>query len=1024
MNRISILFARLGLVACITLVLLTCNLIFSSPVAAQTFSRPVFVQNVTTNSVELRWKTANNASVTVKYGTTASYGQQVTSDSVNGGTQNHASITGLSPNTKYFYQLVAGSTNLTPAGDQNYYFKTAPTSCTSSSPCTFIVIGDSGDASTTQKNIAAQIANKNPDMLFIVGDVVYNYSSDPEYNDARLFDIYANTIRHTALYSMCGNHDSSNCSVLVNDHSLPQNGNASGVSTFSFDYGDIHFNASNSNAAHALTSPQVVWMKNDLQSSNKPFKIAMWHHNYWSAGSHSTESGYEPLVRTANDAGADVAFWGHSHVYERWNKSSTYPNIQLFTIGNGGNSGGSSCSNTSPGPGCNQKSSSGDSAGGMIYGTVAGNTMTLQYITQSGSTTGFAPLVLTSDGTGPTNPPGTSTPVPTNTPTRPPNQTPTTPPVGSCIQGTTNWVSKEIVNQTGRFTARMSVRPQQNNEDAAFGFSFSNASSYSDLAVSSRFYTNGQIETINGGGYAAATSVPYQSGGTYQFRYEIDIPNHVYDLFITSPDGQERQLASNYAFRSTQSSITEFQYFTVRSATSTDLIEVCNLQVGEGGPEPTTPPGGSNADGNGDGKVDGVDWVVWMNHYGQNVSGRSNGDYYADGKVDGVDYVVWFQSYGQTVSTPIPTQPATPTQPSGQTATVTPTRVNTSTPTPTIPGNTTTVPPTLPPIGQQKGIWISQEELNSKPTSGAAWDRLVSAANGSWGSPCLHDNNCTHDVNTLAGALVAARTGDNAMRSKTISALVATQNSTSFSRVLEMSRGFQTYIIAADVIGYRTPQFESWVRNLVEKSLSGHSGGGNLRETAMFSANNWGGHARASLAAAAVYLNDSNYLNTVATAHKAFIGVSAPGNQMTYTSTNWHADSNKAGINRKGATRGSINISGVLPEDWRRAEEYKWPPSVSGYMWEGMQGHIVATIILHRAGLVPLASGDNALMRAMDILYHKGEAASNPSWTNPASGDDTWIPWVANFYFNEARYPTATASPGKNMGWTDWTHAR
>lgn len=52
-------------------------------------------------------------------------------------------------------------------------------------------------------------------------------------------------------------------------------------------------------------------------------------------------------------------------------------------------------------------------------------------------------------------------------------------------------------------------------------------------------------------------------------------------------------------------------------------------------------------DANNDGVVDGIDFVAWLNHYGQNISGVSNGDYNGDGKVDGVDYVVWLQNYGR-----------------------------------------------------------------------------------------------------------------------------------------------------------------------------------------------------------------------------------------------------------------------------------------------------------------------------------------------------------------------------------------
>ena len=52
-------------------------------------------------------------------------------------------------------------------------------------------------------------------------------------------------------------------------------------------------------------------------------------------------------------------------------------------------------------------------------------------------------------------------------------------------------------------------------------------------------------------------------------------------------------------------------------------------------------------DGNGDGHVNGVDYMIWYNHYKQSVSGPANGDYNSSGYVDGVDYMVWFTNYGR-----------------------------------------------------------------------------------------------------------------------------------------------------------------------------------------------------------------------------------------------------------------------------------------------------------------------------------------------------------------------------------------
>jgi endo-1,4-beta-xylanase len=53
-------------------------------------------------------------------------------------------------------------------------------------------------------------------------------------------------------------------------------------------------------------------------------------------------------------------------------------------------------------------------------------------------------------------------------------------------------------------------------------------------------------------------------------------------------------------------------------------------------------------DANGDRKVDGIDYAIWLAHYGTIARGPSNGDFNNDGKVDGVDFVIWLNNYGRT----------------------------------------------------------------------------------------------------------------------------------------------------------------------------------------------------------------------------------------------------------------------------------------------------------------------------------------------------------------------------------------
>ncbi|OGM12063.1 hypothetical protein A2Z22_03135 [Candidatus Woesebacteria bacterium RBG_16_34_12] len=62
---------------------------------------------------------------------------------------------------------------------------------------------------------------------------------------------------------------------------------------------------------------------------------------------------------------------------------------------------------------------------------------------------------------------------------------------------------------------------------------------------------------------------------------------------------------------------------------------------------PSSPPAGGPGDANNDGAVDGIDYVIWLNHYNTNTgNGSTDGDFNTDGTVDGIDYVIWLNHYG------------------------------------------------------------------------------------------------------------------------------------------------------------------------------------------------------------------------------------------------------------------------------------------------------------------------------------------------------------------------------------------
>lgn len=335
--------------------------------------------------------------------------------------------------------------------------------------------------------------------------------------------------------------------------------------------------------------------------------------------------------------------------------------------------------------------------------------------------------------------------------------------------------------------------------------------------------------------------------------------------------------------------------------------------------------------------------------------------------------------------------------------------------------NAPIVPPP-PPDGV--GIWISPAEIAALPTSGTAWDKLKSTATGALGTVDLGSNTSVHDTNTLALAYYAARLSSPTDKAK-VAQEISTVPGSSRTRALEFCRNITDYVIAADVIDLKTvnptvdASFRSFIRNwvFVDNSLSGHSGGDGAHGTAEKSANNWGGMCRAAYSVTARYLGDSVALDNVTKWHKGFLGDRATYSGLVYSTTTWHADASaKLGINAKGATIAGNNVDGVIPEDQRRTGDYAWPAPQGHYPWEALQGALLTDVVLQRAGKITPNYQDSAMVRAYNWLYTVN--------SNPASGDDTYQMWIVNKVYGTS-FPTQVGvSAGKNMAWTDWTHAK
>lgn len=364
-----------------------------------------------------------------------------------------------------------------------------------------------------------------------------------------------------------------------------------------------------------------------------------------------------------------------------------------------------------------------------------------------------------------------------------------------------------------------------------------------------------------------------------------------------------------------------------------------------------------------------------------------------------------------------------------------PTLIPTPTRTPTVTPIPTATPParTLDPVPE--GIWISVEELAALPMEGVAWERLEASADDDLEEPNMAGYTANSDVQALAIALVYARTGEEAYREKAAEAIAAVMGteytglqkgpgSEQGALAVIVGRNLVSYVIAADLIeldGY-DPELDEAFREWIAELIYVEWADGSVVQEHQRRANNHGHMAGASRAAVAAYLGDEIELLRTAQVFKGVLGDREAYTGFSFRQDlSWQADpETPVGINPAGAMKDGFNVDGAQPEEMRRGCSFRIPPCHTDYPWEALQGIVVQANILHRQGFDAWNWEDQAILRAVQFLERLQEDFPFDGWW--ADGDDTWMPWVINQVY-DTDFPTDPAQRGKNMGWTDWTHA-
>lgn len=379
--------------------------------------------------------------------------------------------------------------------------------------------------------------------------------------------------------------------------------------------------------------------------------------------------------------------------------------------------------------------------------------------------------------------------------------------------------------------------------------------------------------------------------------------------------------------------------------------------------------------------------------------------------------VLCAQAEATATAEPTPTDTATPTDQPSATPTDTATPTNTPTPAATaIPATPIPPTPTVAPSGD--ALYLTQAEIMALPMSGTAWNNVLSAANGSWGTPNLSDLNATHDVLTLAGALVGVRTNDTAMKQRVAAAIISAIGTEDGTRTLEVSRNIVSYNIAADLIDLKNldPAKDAQWRAFIDPLRTRVFDSKTIISTHNVRPNNWGTMAGAARVSIDRYLGDTADLALAANVFKGWLGDRTAYAGFSYGTLTWQCDqAHPVGINPAGCTIGGVNVDGVLPDDQRRTSGgvTSNPPN-ENYVWEALQGAYMEAWMLNRAGYDVFNWSDQALLRAVNWQYVQNQYVP--------TGDDRWVPWLASKAYGTSYSADPSATYGKVGGWTAWTH--
>ena len=210
---------------------------------------------------------------------------------------------------------------------------------TAQEPVTLLGAGDIADCGSRGDELTAAILDSIPGTIFTTGDNAY-----PDGSRANFADCFEPTWgRHKArIRPAPGNHDYHTRGASGYFDYYGAAAGEAGRGYYSYDLGEWHVVSLNTVAAVGANSPQLRWLRADLNDNRRLCTVVYFHHPRFSSAAHGGQRNLRALWDVLYEARVDIAMAGHDHTYERFAPQSANGRRELrkgvrqFVVGTGG----------------------------------------------------------------------------------------------------------------------------------------------------------------------------------------------------------------------------------------------------------------------------------------------------------------------------------------------------------------------------------------------------------------------------------------------------------------------------------------------------------------------------------------------------------------------------------------------------------------------------------------------------------------------------------------------------------------